>query len=72
MTYVVVLMKSFKKYCRAIRVVAVKVSSYFVTCLLVFTSNAAMLKTISFFYLRIGRPQPNKSQSNKDYCKRYC
>ena len=25
----------------------------------------------SFFYLRMGRPQSNKSQSNKDYCKRY-
>ena len=33
------------------------------------TSNAAMLKTISFFYLRIGRPQSNKSQSKKDYYK---
>ena len=30
-----------------------------------------MLKTTSFFYLRMGRPQSNKYQSNKDYCKRY-
>ena len=29
-----------------------------------------MLKTTSSFYLRMGRPQSNKSQSNKDYCKR--
>ena len=25
----------------------------------------------SFFYLRMGRPQSNKSQSKKDSCKRY-
>ena len=30
-----------------------------------------MLETTSLFYLRMGRPQSNKSQSNKDYCKRY-
>ena len=30
-----------------------------------------MLETISLFYLRMGRPQSNKSQSSRDYCKRY-
>lgn len=30
-----------------------------------------MLKMTYFFYLRMHRPQSNKSQSSKDYFKRY-
>ena len=73
MKCVAVLMKRFKKHCGAIGVVAAKVSCYFITRLLVFDLHfqCSYVENDFILYLRIGRPQSNKSQSNKDYCKRY-
>ena len=57
-----VMMKSFKKDSGAIGVIASKVNSYFIIRLLIFDLqfNTLMLKTTSFFYLRMNRPPSKK------------